>query len=376
MGGVGRGLFCEPFLDGRRPLSRRFDLEELREDEVVAICTTVSFDLGRWGLTRPTHQTSTTGGTTALLNFIAIAADLHKQRPKPFAFCHQALQELRPTTCIATHGRVDARDVVVVVRPLVANIAQIQLQLVIRIPVDADVDQVVVEQLRHAIDGALDGDIPVKQRRTVCAVVEQAVELVHVLHGHSKALVAEVHVFETLLDVLVCALQKAVELVDMLQEDVGDIGGRLLEALVQQMDAKDDLSDGLQQGMVVPLRMVTPVAAVGVVVGELLGIGLSTQQLLASLDAPTWRLEGHEARLAGCVEHRLLEGGLHRGQGVDGEGRGHDGLVALVLPFEGVAVVVEAAPPALGGSAKRNHGMRFNAMPMQCSSAAGRWAVA
>ena len=45
---------------------------------------------------------------------------------------------------------------------------------------------------------------------------------------------AEVHVFETLLDVLVCALQEAVELVDMLQENVGDIGGRLLEALVQQ----------------------------------------------------------------------------------------------------------------------------------------------
>jgi hypothetical protein len=42
VGGVGRGLFCEPFRDGRRPLSRRFDLEELREDEVVAICTTVS----------------------------------------------------------------------------------------------------------------------------------------------------------------------------------------------------------------------------------------------------------------------------------------------------------------------------------------------
>ena len=191
---------------------------------------------------------------------------------------------------------------------------------------------------------------------------------------------AEVHVLETLLDVLVCALQEAVELVDVLQENVGDIGGRLLEALVQQMDAKDDLRDGLQQGMVVPLGVVAPVAAVGVVVGELLGVGLSAQQLLASLDAPAWRLEGHEARLAGCVEHRLLEGGLHRGQGVDGEGRGHDGLVALVLPFEGVAVVVEAAPPALGGSAKRNHGTRYNAIDanavQQCSSAAGRWADA
>jgi hypothetical protein len=39
-------------------------------------------------------------------------------------------------------------------------------------------------------------------------------------------------------------------------------------------------------------------------------------------------------------------------------------------------VVVEAAPPALGGSAKRNHETRYNAMPvpmpMQCSRAVGR----
>lgn len=118
-------------------------------------------------MTRLTHQTSATGGTTALLDFIAIAADLHKQCPQPFAFCHQALQELRPATRIAAHGRVDARDVIVMVRPLIANIAQVQLQLMVRIPVDADVDQVVVEQLRHAIDGALDGDVPVEQRRTV-----------------------------------------------------------------------------------------------------------------------------------------------------------------------------------------------------------------
>lgn len=38
VGGVGRGLFCEPLRDERRPLSRRFDLEEFREEEVVAIC--------------------------------------------------------------------------------------------------------------------------------------------------------------------------------------------------------------------------------------------------------------------------------------------------------------------------------------------------
>jgi hypothetical protein len=32
-------------------------------------------------------------------------------------------------------------------------------------------------------------------------------------------------------------------------------------------------------------------------------------------------------------------------------------------------VVVEAAPPALGGSAKGHHGTRYNAIPMRCSSA-------
>jgi hypothetical protein len=37
VGGVGKGLFCEPLRDERRPLSRKFDFEELREEEVVAI---------------------------------------------------------------------------------------------------------------------------------------------------------------------------------------------------------------------------------------------------------------------------------------------------------------------------------------------------
>lgn len=43
VGGTGRGLFCEPFRDDRRPLSRKFDLEEFREEDVVAICAIVSF---------------------------------------------------------------------------------------------------------------------------------------------------------------------------------------------------------------------------------------------------------------------------------------------------------------------------------------------
>ena len=169
---------------------------------------------------------------------------------------------------------------------------------------------------------------------------------------------AEEHVLQALLKVFICALQKTIELVDVFQENVSDVGGRLLEALVQQMDAEDDLGDCLQQGVVFALGVVTPMAAVRVIVGELLGIGFSAQQLLASLDASAGSVEGHEACLAGCVEHRLLESGLHGRQGVDGEGRSHDGLVALVLPFEGITVVFEAAAPALGGSAKRDHGMQ------------------
>lgn len=42
VGGVGRGLFCEPLRDDRRALSRRFDFDEFRDDEVVAICMAVS----------------------------------------------------------------------------------------------------------------------------------------------------------------------------------------------------------------------------------------------------------------------------------------------------------------------------------------------
>lgn len=166
----------------------------------------------------------------------------------------------------------------------------------------------------------------------------------------------EEHVLQALLYVFVCALQKAVEFIDVFQEDISDVGGRLLEALVQQVDAEDDLGDCLQQRVEVALGVATPMAAVCVVPGGLLGLSFSAQQLLASLDPSTGRLEGHKARLARRVEHGLLEGGLHRRQGVDWEGRRHDGLVARLLPFEGLAVMLKAATPALRGPAKRNHG--------------------
>ena len=66
-----------------------------------------------------------------------------------------------------------------------ANVTEIELKLVVGVSVGAYVDQVVVEQLRHAVDGSLNGNVSVQQRGTVCAVVQKAVEFVDVFHGHS-----------------------------------------------------------------------------------------------------------------------------------------------------------------------------------------------
>jgi hypothetical protein len=355
VGGIGRGLFCEPLRDDRRPLSRKFDLEEFLEEDVVAIYAMLDLNLrmSPWH----TYQTASTSSTAAFFDFIAVATDLDKHRAESFGFRHQALQELRPATCISTHGRVYAPDIFVMIRPFVADVTKVELEFVVGISIDADIDEVIVEQLRHAIDGSFDGDIPVEKRRSVCAVVEEAVEFVDMFHGYPQTLVPEEHVLQALLEILICALQEAVELIDVFQEDIGDIGRRLLKALVQQMDTEDDLSDGLQQGVVFALGVMPPMAAVRVIVGELLGIGFPAQQLLASLDTSARRLEGYEACLARRIKHRLLEGGLHRRQGVDGEGRGHDGRVARLLPLEGITAMFEASPPALGGSAKRDHGI-------------------
>lgn len=220
----------------------------------------------------------------------------------------------------------------------------------------AYVDEVVVEHARHASDGALDDDVAVEQLGAIGAVFEQTVEFVDVLHGDFEALVAEEHVFQTALEILVGALQEAVELVDVLEQDVGHVGDGLFEQLVQQMDAEDDLGDGLDQGVELALWVVPPVAVVCEVVRQLGGALFAAQGLLAALDALFGAGEGHMARLARGIEHRLLEGRLHGGQRVDGERGRHDGLVAPVVPFEGVAAEGVGAVAALRGPSKGDHG--------------------
>lgn len=180
----------------------------------------------------------------------------------------------------------------------------------VRFAEGVDVDEVVVQHLRHASDCAFDDDVAVEQLRSIGAVFEEAVEFVDVFHGHFQALVAEEHVLETGLEVLVCALQEAVEFVDMLQEDVCDVGDGLFEVLVQQMDAEDDLRDRLVQGVEFALWIVPPVAVVCEVVRGLCCAFFSTQHLLARLDTLLGVGEGHMARLARRIEHRLLEGCL------------------------------------------------------------------
>jgi hypothetical protein len=50
-----------------------------------------------------------------------------------------------------------------VVCPLVANVAEIEFEFVIGVSIGAYVDQVVVEELGHAIDGPFDGDVAIKE---------------------------------------------------------------------------------------------------------------------------------------------------------------------------------------------------------------------
>lgn len=46
-----------------------------------------------------------------------------------------------------------------------------------------DVDEVVVEHLRHAVYGPFDGDVALEELEAIGAVVEEAVEFVYVFHG-------------------------------------------------------------------------------------------------------------------------------------------------------------------------------------------------
>ena len=207
-----------------------------------------------------------------------------------------------------------------------------------------DVDEVVVEQLRHAIDGPFDGDVALEKLEAIGAVVEKSVELVYVLHGDLQALSSKQHVLQASLNVLVGALQEAVELVDVLEQDVGHVGDRLLQVLVQQVHAEDDLGDGLEQRVELPLGLVSPMAVVCEVPGVLGGVVLAAEHVLALLYGFFGVLEGHEGGAPSGVEHGLLEGALHGAQRVDGEGHGEVVLVAvLALRPAGVVMGTEVA---------------------------------
>lgn len=93
------------------------------------------------------------------------------------------------------------------------------------------------------------------------------------------------------------------------------------------------------------LCVAPPVAVVCEVPRGLRGILLSAQHLLSRLNALLGNGEGNVPRFASGVEHRLLKGRLHGGEGVYGEGGRHDAFVSLVLPFVGVAVVEAATAP-------------------------------
>lgn len=55
----------------------------------------------------------------------------------------------------------------------------------------------------------------------------------------------EQHVLHAAFEVFIRPLQETVELIDMLEQYVGDIGDGLFQMLMQQVDTKDDLRDGL-----------------------------------------------------------------------------------------------------------------------------------
>lgn len=122
---------------------------------------------------------------------------------------------------------------------------QVGIQILIRVLKGVDVDEVVIEHLRHAVDCPFYGDVALEQLKTVGAVVEKSVELVYVLHGNFQTLSPEKHILQASLYILVGALQEAVQFVDVFQQDVCDVGDRLLQVLVEQMHAEDDLGHGL-----------------------------------------------------------------------------------------------------------------------------------
>ena len=171
-----------------------------------------------------TYHAAAAGGATTLLDFFAVAAHLDKDEAEALCLCREALQELGPAGGVSTHGRVYFGDVLIA-RPGVAEGVQVAAESVVGVAVGVKVGAVVAEQQGHAADCALNCDVSVEQLDTIGAVVEQAVKVVDVLHGDAQAFVAEEHVFEALIEVVVCALEEAVELVDVLEQDIGDVGG-------------------------------------------------------------------------------------------------------------------------------------------------------
>lgn len=302
----------------------------------IAVC-------GEWNA----YQTSPAGGPAALLDLVTIAAHLHQNCAQSLCFCDQTLQKLRPAPSVTTHRRVDLADILIVVGPSDTDIKQIEIEPVIRVLEDGHVGEIVVQHLRHASNGAFDGHIAIEQLGAVRTVFQESVKFAYVLHGHPQALVAKEHIFQTALQVLVCSLQKAVQLVYMLQENVRNVSNGLLQVLMQQMHTKDDLGDGLHQRVIFAPWIVSPMAVVCEVPLKLFRIFLPTQHLLALLHALLGVCKWHEARLAGRIEHGFLEGCLHRGQWVYGKSGRHDVLVALVVPFVKFSVVVEATAGSL-----------------------------
>lgn len=128
------------------------------------------------------------------------------------------------------------------------------------------------------------------------------------------------------------------------------------------MYAEHNLRDCFDQGVELSVWVIPPVAVVCEIPGELRCSLFSAQHLLSGLDALLGANKRHMACLARGIKHGLLERRLHAGHWVYWEGGRHDVLVALVVPFEGVAVAVavvvvfQAASSSLGWLSKGNHG--------------------
>lgn len=118
------------------------------------------------------------------------------------------------------------------VRPCITDFEQVEIEVSIGFFEGIYVNQIVVQHLRHASNGAFDYYVAVEQLHSIRAVFEKAVELVDVLHGDLQTLVSKKHVLQTTLEILARALEEAVQLVDVLQQDIRNIRDRLLQMLV------------------------------------------------------------------------------------------------------------------------------------------------